>query len=222
MFDPSLQVRGRWRSLCLASACALALSMATASRATTLSDNLSAISEDAVTASSDHWLAASFKTDAAIDTSASITATLKASLLDGTQTLALYSSDDTGLIPALWLANFSATSSTTDSSSFSLSGVTLNSQTSYWLILSNVGGSSTWLWTADSSGTGAGFTGLWADSDSAGNEWFTNSERYPLQLSVSTTVTTSTVPEPASNVLMLISLCALSGARRIPLRYKKG
>jgi hypothetical protein len=222
MFDPSLQVRGRWRSLCLASACALALSMPTASRATTLSDNLSAVSEDTVTASSDHWVAASFKTDADVDASATIMATLKASLLDGTQTLALYSSDDTGLIPALWLANFSATSATIDSSSFSLSGVTLSSQTSYWLILSNASGSSTWMWTADSSGTGSGFTGLWADSDTAGSEWFTNSERYPLQLSVSTTVTTSAVPEPASNVLMLISLCALSGVRRIPLRHKKG
>lgn len=220
MFDPSPHTGRRWADLCLATACAMALALPSAARASTLSDNLSAVSEDSVTASIDHWLAASFTTDTAIGTSDTLTAVLKASLLDGSQSLSLYASDDTGLVPTQWLADFTATSSTSDTSTFSLSGISLSSASSYWLVLSNAGGSSAWSWTADSTGTGSGFTGLWADSDDAGSVWFSNSARYPLQLSVST----SALPDPASNVLMLTGLCVLAASRlrRHNQRNQKG
>ncbi|MGC4063027.1 MAG: choice-of-anchor R domain-containing protein [Aquabacterium sp.] len=211
MFDPSPHNGRRWADLCLAAACALALTVPTASRASTLSDNLSAVSEDSVTASLDHWLAASFTTDTAIGTGDTLTAVLKAGVLDGSQSLSLYTSDDTGLVPTQWLADFTATSSTSSTSTFSLSGVSLSSASSYWLVLSNASGTSTWQWTADSTGSGTGFTGLWADSDDAGNVWFSNSARYPLQLSVSSSI--SAVPEPASNVLTLTGLCLLAAMR---------
>jgi hypothetical protein len=174
-----------------------------------LSDNLSAASEDSVTASIDHWLAAGFTTDMAIAATDTLTAVLKASLVDGSQSLSLYASDDTGLVPTQWLADFTATASTSDTSTFTLSGVSLSSATSYWLVLSNASGTSTWQWTADSTGSGTGFTGLWAESDVAGDVWFSNSARYPLQLSVST----SAVPDPSSNVLMLTGLCVLAASR---------
>jgi hypothetical protein len=209
MFDPSPHTGRRWADLCLAAACALALTVPTASRASTLSDNLSAVSEDSVTASIDHWLAASFTTDTAIGTSDTLTAVLKASLLDGNQSLSLYASDDTGLVPTQWLADFTAAASTSDTSTFTLSGISLSSASSYWLVLSNASGTTTWQWTADSTGSGTGFTGLWADSDDAGNVWFSNTARYPLQLSVST----SALPDPASNVLMLTGLCVLAASR---------
>jgi hypothetical protein len=200
----------RLRTLFTATAIAAAF-MATpfAAQATTLSDNSTQASADTLTATATDWLAASFTMDADYGT-ATLEAVLQASTVSGASILTLYSSDASGLIPANYLATFQTLGNLDASTTFSLSGISLQSGTSYWVVLSNATGGSTWSWTESSEGTGSGFTGVWANSDDAGGVWFTNSSLYPLQLSVSA----SSVPEPMSCVLWLSGLGLLGAARR--------
>ncbi len=179
--------------------------------ATTLSDNTYQTSADSVFATATDWLAASFTTDVSYD-NATLDAVLLANAPSGTSTLALFSSDPSGLIPGDALATFTLSSSSATSTAFSLSGVDLKAGTSYWLVLSNSTGESAWSWTQASEGTGTGFTGLWANSDEAGLTWYTNSKLYPLQVAVSI----SAVPEPSCTALSLSSLplLALLATRR--------
>jgi hypothetical protein len=187
------------------------LSTSRVAMATTLSDNTYQTSADSVFATATDWLAASFTTDVSHD-AATLDAVLLANALSGTSSLSLFSSDPSGLIPGDALATFTSATSTGTSTAFSLSSIDLKAGTSYWLVLSNSTGESAWSWTQASEGTGTGFTGLWANSDEAGQVWFTNSNLYPLQLAVSI----SAVPEPSTTTLSLSSLpwLVLLAARR--------
>jgi hypothetical protein len=196
----------RLRAVCAASA--LALAMPFSAMASTLSDNTAQVSADALAVTSSNWLAASFTSDANYSMT-TLDAVLSASTDSGAATLALYSSDASTLIPDSLLATFQPVSSA-GGLTFTVSGVTLQSNTSYWLVLSNASGTSQWSWTEASEGTGTGFTGVWANSDDAGGVWFTNSSLYPLQASVSV----SAVPEPTSMLLWLGGLSLLLVARR--------
>jgi len=189
----------------MAMACWLAAT-ATPARAseTTIADNTSLSSAGTNEVSGDAWLAASFTVDA-LD-GEGLLATLVGSTQAGSASLALYSSDASGLIPDSALATFTAVNSTDGTLNFSLSGLTLGSGT-YWAVLSNATGSSEWSWTADSVGAGTGFTGAWANSDDAGVTWFSNSTLYPLQLRMAV----STVPEPGSWLLGLVGLIGVAG-----------
>jgi len=191
----------RLMEACAAAALALTMAMPMATSAATLSDNTTPASAGTLAATATDWLAASFTADADYS-AATLEAILSATIDSGTASLALYSSDASGLIPGSLLATFQATGSANSLATFSLSGVTLQSNTSYWLVLSNATGTANWSWTDTSEGTGTGFTGVWANSDDAGEVWFTNSSLYPLQASVS--VSASAVPEP--NTLMLFWL----------------
>ncbi|MGH6645505.1 choice-of-anchor R domain-containing protein [Aquabacterium sp.] len=179
-----------------------------AAQATTLSDNTEQVSSGTLAATATSWLAASFTSDA--DHSlATLDAVLSGSVDSGASTLALYSSDASGLIPDSLLATFTATSTDGGSLGFTLSGIDLLAGSSYWLVLSNGAGGTNWSWTEASEGTGTGFTGLWANSDDAGDVWFTNSTLYPLQAKV----TVSAVPESATLLLWLGALPLLACAR---------
>lgn len=205
----------RLMEACAAGILALNMAMPLAAFAAPLSDNTTQASAGTLAATSSDWLAASFTADADYS-AATLEAILSATVDSGTATLALYSSDASGLIPGSLLATFQATGSASSLASYSLSGVTLQSNTSYWLVLSNASSTANWSWTEASDGTGAGFTGLWANSDDAGEVWFTNSTLYPLQASV----TVSAVPEP--NTLVLFWLGAvplLLVARRQATRF---
>lgn len=183
---------------------------------TLLSDNTGEASTATLQANATQWLAASFTTDQTYDTLAQWTATVlgQADASTGTgvssggtgaATLSLYSSDPIGLVPDSALATFTAMASTDTATTYSLTGVALSANNAYWLVLSNNTGTSTWAWSESGTGTGTGFTGNWANSDDAGSTWFTNSNLYPLQASVQVT-TVSTVPEPATWALLLVSL----------------
>jgi hypothetical protein len=168
--------------------------------ATTLSDNTSQTAAGSLSASSFEWLAAGFVSDANY-TDVDLEVVLAAAELSGATTLALYSSDSSGQIPEGLLKSFSLSSTAASSLTFSLSDVDVLANTSYWLVLSNATGLSTWAWTEASEGVGAGFTGAWANSDDAGSSWFTNSPLYPLQATVKVGI--PQVPEPATTALWL-------------------
>lgn len=192
----------------IAMACWLVASPTLAQAAeTTISDNTTLSSAGTNEVSANNWLASSF-TLGALDGD-SLLATVVGSTTSGTASLALYSSDASGLIPESALASFTATGSTDGTLSFSLNGLSLTAGT-YWAVLTNTTGSTQWSWTEDSSGSGTGFTGAWANSDDAGSTWFSNSTLYPLQVSVSV----SSVPEPTALLLGLAGVAGLVGLRR--------
>lgn len=197
------------RALCAACAfSALTWAAPLAAQATTLSDNTAQLSSDSLAATATNWLAASFTADTSIG-QATLDAVLLGSVDSGASTLALYSSDASGLVPDSLLATFTATTTSTGTLGFTLSGVSLSAGSSYWLVLSNASGSTNWAWTESSDGTGNGFTGVWANSDDAGAVWFTNSTLYPLQAMVAV----SAVPEPAPLVLWLGALTLFAVVR---------
>lgn len=194
--------------------CCLALALASATApagaATLLSSNLDQTSADALEATSTDWLAVSFVNTTTLSASDVLLATLSATTSSGSATLTLYSSDSSGLIPDSALAAFTTTSSAAGALSFSLTGATLAQGSTYWLVLSQDGGSTLWNWTASNAGSGSGFTASWADSIDGGATWFAESTLYPLQAAVSV----SAVPEPASALFLLSGLAALSGLAR--------
>lgn len=192
---------------CMAGLAAV-LAAAAPAHAGTLSDNTASASAGTLAVDAANLLAASFgsgSTSGAV----SLTATLLGSTTSGSATLSLYGSDASGLVPDAALAGFTAVSASDGSLVFTLSGVTLQADTGYWLVLSNAGGTSDWSWTEENSGSGAGYTGVWANSDDAGATWFSNSALYPQQFSVVATA----VPEPSTTVLLLSAVPLLAAAR---------
>lgn len=205
------RTRSPLHTVALGIACALCLASAPSlSAATTLSDNTQQASADSLLATASDWLAASFTADNSYS-GVTLDVVLNAITVSGTSTLSLYGSDSSGLIPSALIADFSLLTESASATTYSLTDVDLLAGTSYWLVLSNGSGESAWSWTESSEGTGAGFTGLWANSDEAGATWFTNSSRYPLQASVSI----SAVPEPSGTVLWLSAVPGLLLTRRI-------
>lgn len=196
---------GRFLPGVIAMACCLGLGAPQAHASeTTVSDNTSLSSAGTNEVSGDTWLATSLTLDA-LD-GESLLATLIGGTTSGSANLQLYSSDASSLIPGSALASFTANGSNASALSFSLEGLTLSAGT-YWLVLSNTAGSSSWSWTTEESGSGSGFTGGWANSDDAGTTWFSNSTLYPLQVSVSV----SSVPEPSAWQMGLTGLMSLAG-----------
>lgn len=192
----------------IAMACCLGLGALQAHASESIvSDNTSLSSAGANDVSADTWLATSLTLDA-LD-GESLQATLVGGTSTGSASLMLYNSDASALIPGSALASFSSDASGSDTMSFSLAGLTLSAGT-YWLVLSNTEGSSSWSWTSEETGTGSGFTGAWANSDDAGATWFSNSTLYPLQMSVSV----SSVPEASTWVMGLMGAAGLAASRR--------
>lgn len=195
-------------------ACSVALALAgaamPAAASTVLSSNLDQTSTDTLEATATDWLAISFVNTATLSSSDVLLATLAATTSSGTAALTLYSSDPSGLIPGSALAAFTATSSGAGTLGFSLTGTTLTTGSTYWLVLSQDSGASQWRWTSSNTGSGSGFTSTWADSTDAGATWFAESTLYPLQAAVSV----SAVPEPASALCLLSGLAALGGLAR--------
>jgi hypothetical protein len=199
--------RGPQRSLpgIVAMACCLGLGAPQAHASESIvSDNTSLSSAGTNDVSGDTWLAASLTLDSL--EGESLLATLVGGTTNGSASLQLYSSDASSLIPGTALASFTADATSTDTLSFSLAGLTLSAGT-YWLVLSNTEGASSWSWTTEETGSGGGFTGAWANSDDAGTTWFSNSTLYPLQMSVSV----SSVPEPSAWLMGLSGLMGLTG-----------
>lgn len=193
---------------CALLALALAGHVQATTQTTVLSDNSSQASTDVLTAAAGNWLAADFISDAFYDSASTLQANLLANTLSGTAQLRLYASDSSGLVPSSAIASFVALAN-----GFTLSGVSLDANTHYWLVLSNADGATDWAWTEISGGTGGGYTGVWANSDDAGTTWFSNSSETPLQFALSI-ASVSAVPEPAGWACLLAALPLLAVAKR--------
>jgi hypothetical protein len=95
---------------------------------------------------------------------------------------------------------------------FTASGVSLDANTNYWIVLKAMDWPMQWAWTTDNSGVGTGFLHTWGHHNDSG--WNTlAAEPYLAQISA------ATVPEPAS--VILISLGGLGVLKCIRLRRRQ-
>ncbi len=213
MVHPGLR-RGAGALLALALFCGLA---STSTADVLLSDNLSENSGGTTSATGDTWLAASFGTDGASYLLQSVTLLLSRASISGEVAVDLYS--DAGLEPGAFVATLAgpgSVSGTLGAVTFTASGVALDADSTYWVVLRAVNGEFLWSWSDSNDGSGVGFQTGWATSDFAGTDWF-YADSYPFQMSVSASVTA--VPEPGSAVLTAlgaagVALIARSRARR--------
>jgi hypothetical protein len=167
---------------------------------TVLSDNLSATSGGTEAASGSTWLTSSFGTDASSYTLNSVTLLL-ANSVGGKAEVDLYT--DGGLQPGSFVGTLTAPgsySSSLASTTFTTSGITLASDSTYWVVLKALSGEFDWSWTTANTGSGVGFQDTWGESDDAGATWFTY-DTFPTQMSVSATSASAAVPEPTSLAL---------------------
>ena len=161
------------RPIAFASVLVAAVAAGKLASATVFYDSLSTTNGGRNVANSTQWLAGKFTTDNA--TYSSLTATL----LIGQQgltgaTLGLYT--DVGAAPGALVASFTSPRSylfnLLDEAHFTLAGVSLAPNSSYWIALHSVTGQFIWGWTADISAP-------WAQSSSAGSTWTTLSLHPP-------------------------------------------
>ncbi len=157
-------------------------------RAADLADNLGKTTSGSESVTVDRWLAASFKTDAVTTYQLSSVTLLLANPTAGEAELDLHS--DGGLEPGAFIATLISPASfsiTSEATTFSATGLALDANTTYWVVLRVLGGTFDWAWTADGTGSGVGFSSAWDLSEDAGAGWFAQ-DVYPLQLKVSATL----------------------------------
>jgi len=155
-----------------------------------LSDNLARVTSGTESATVDRWLSAAFKTDATATYRLTSVTLLLANTLPGMAALHLHS--DGGLEPGPAIAELTAPasySSTPAATTFTAGDLPLEAGTTYWVVLSVLGGTFEWAWAADSTGSGAGFDPTWDISEDAGVAWHTH-DVYPVQLKVTVGTTT--------------------------------
>ena len=174
--------------------------------ATILTDNLSAASAGSDSVSGDVLLGADFSTDSSAYRLDSVTLLLREDTA-GAASLNLYS--DNGGIPGSLLSTLSSSGSYSSSlleAVFTASGVTLEANTTYWLVLEASSGAFEWSWAATNTGSGSGYTGNSAYFD--GSYWYGTSGVYPYQMSVTADPAgaSSEAPEPTSFGLVMAAL----------------
>lgn len=190
-----------------------------ANAAIILSDNLANATGGTETASGNTWLAASFGTSLDALSLTSATLLLSSSAANSTAQLSLYS--DGGVEPGTLLGNLTSPASfstTLSPTVFTATGLNLNTNSTYWIVLKAITGDFNWSWTTDNTGTGTGFQHTWAISDNAGGIWFP-SDTFPTQFAVSAdTSAPSTVPEPSSLSVLTAGAITLFAYRRLSRR----
>jgi hypothetical protein len=148
-----------------------------------LSNNLSATTAGTETASDTTWPTASFGTGSTGYTLNSVTLLL-ANTTAGQASLSLYS--DGTLEPGTALGTLTAPasySSTLANTTFSVSGLTLAANTTYWVVLRATSGAFNWAWASDNTGTGVGFQHTYGETDNSGDTWYTF-DTFPPQFTV--------------------------------------
>lgn len=150
--------------------------------ASDLSSNLAQGTGGVETASSTRWLSASFATDASSHELTSVTLLL-AETTAGSAAVYLY--NDQGIEPDSLVATLTAPAipSSLAETTFTASGVTLDADTTYWVVLAPASGEYDWAWSSSHDGTGDGFLGEWGSSDTDTSLWWTQ-DSYPLQFAV--------------------------------------
>ncbi|OJW18916.1 MAG: hypothetical protein BGO49_17865 [Planctomycetales bacterium 71-10] len=206
MVHPGLR-RGAGALLALAVLCS---SAADSTAGVVLADNLSETSGGAYSATGDSWLASSFGTDGSSYILQSVTLMLSRDSIGGEAAVDVYT--DGGLEPGSLVATLAGPASVPGSSgpaTFTASGVLLQANATYWVVLRAVTGEFLWSWAGSNDGSGAGFQTGSATSDFAGSGWF-YADSYPFQMSVSA----SAVPEPGSAWLAAIGAAGVALAAR--------
>lgn len=170
-----------------------------------LSDNLSNTTAGTETATGLTWLTASFGTGASASNLDSITLLL-ANSVAGQAMLSIYT--DGGLQPGSLVGSLlspAGYSTTLTEITFTASGLSLSTNSIYWVVLSAASGQFDWAYTTDNAGSGVGFQHTWGISDDAGLTWFTY-DIYPTRMRVTATTTAAAVPEPTTLALLATGL----------------
>lgn len=176
-----------------------------ATRANTLSTNLSSPTAGTEVLSGDSWIAGNFRTDMSSYHLSSATLLISNSL-PCTATLDLYSgvaqpNSFVGVLdsPGAYSASLAEATFTGD--------VALVSNSMYWLVLKADSGQFEWGWTENSDGSGVGFTHTWGARDAGGSAWFI-SDLEPMLFSM-TASPSATVPEPSQVGLLVTGMSLL-------------
>jgi hypothetical protein len=90
---------------------------------------------------------------------------------------------------------------------FAASGISLDANTNYWVVLKAMDWPMQWAWTLDNSGVGTGFLHTWSHHTDAG--WNTVTVEPNLAQ-----ISATTVPEPATVVLISLGGVGLLALRR--------
>ncbi|MBI1826585.1 MAG: hypothetical protein HY287_06230 [Planctomycetes bacterium] len=173
-----------------------------------LSGNLANATSGMESATVSRWLAFSFTTDASAHQLSSVTLLL-ANTSPGTAAVDLYA--DGGLEPGSLIATLNSPagySTSPAAATFTANGMALDPNTTYWVVLRILSGTFEWAWTADNTGSGAGFDPTWGVSEDAGAAWYTY-DVYPTQFSVSVDATpVPTVSNWGLSISALLVCCA--------------
>jgi hypothetical protein len=155
--------------------------LASTTQASELATNLANPTGGVEIATGINRLTAAFATDGTSHTLSSVKL-----LVAGTGTPQLTLHADGGLEPGPALGTLTLTGALPVSlgvAEFQASGITLNPNSKYWIVLKGVTGTIDWGWTTTSAGTGVGYSKEWGRSSDDGAFWWTQ-DRYPLQMAV--------------------------------------
>jgi hypothetical protein len=163
--------------------------------------NMDRIAYDVVAASGNIWGAQQFKTDEQAYVLNSVTLLMSENTPGGAR-VDIYSGDD---VPTTYVGTLTSPGSYPAAAAptlFAASGVPLAANTTYWVVLHAQGsGSYDWVYTDDPTGSGAGFSPIWADSEDGGVTWPDSDPDYPYVMQVDATATgTATVPQAPTAV----------------------
>lgn len=159
--------------------------LVTPAAADTLSSNLDAVSSGSETASGQRSLTALIEAGSERHELTSVTLLLEAGA-DADAAVYLYS-DAGGLEPSTLIATLGSPASLPTElgeAVFTASGLTLEADASYWIVLEAVSGEIAWSWTSDNTGEGAGFTTEWGVSDEDDAFFWWTQDGFPLQFEV--------------------------------------
>jgi len=179
-----------------------------------LSDNLSTSVYAYESVTTTRWVTASFGTDGMSYDLNSVTLQMYLAI-EGVAEADIYT--DKSLQPGSLVGVLTSPDSypTSDANvTFTASGITLNPNSTYWLVLKAISGEFDWAWTMDDAGSGVGFQHTFGHSSDSGKTWDTydiNTGVYdisPLKMRVEGT------PVPVPPGLLLLGLVRLAALRR--------
>lgn len=179
-----------------------------------LFDNIGKLPDASGVANLTEWQAQQVTTDANSYNLLDV-ALLLAMTTPGTASLELYS-DNTGApgISLHTLTSPGSYSETAAATTFTSTGYTLTSNSTYWVVLKAAdSGVFDWNYTTDDTGAGVGFSTIWAYTDNSGSTWETDVTA-PYQMTVNVEV----IPEPSCAMLLTLGFSLVYFRRRFSNR----